>query len=80
MAVPIIWILAISFPLPSSNKDYGIPARLYALQARVNLEYHLTERFGIFLTGGYGGSRYYTQGKTYDKGIIVEGGVTILKL
>jgi hypothetical protein len=23
---------------------------------------------------------YYTQGKTYDKGIIVEGGVTILKL
>ena len=35
--------------------------------------YHLTERFGIFLTGGYGGSRYYTQGKTYDKGIIVEG-------
>ena len=62
------------------NKDYGIPARLYALQARVNLEYHLTERFGIFLTGGYGGSRYYTQGKTYDKGIIVEGGVTILKL
>lgn len=62
------------------NKDYGIPARLYALQARVNLEYHLTDRFGIFLTGGYGGSRYYTQGKTYDKGIIVEGGVTILKL
>ena len=61
------------------NKDYGIPARLYALQARVNLEYHLTDRFGIFLTGGYGGS-YYTQGKTYDKGIIVEGGVTILKL
>ena len=41
---------------------------------------HLTDRFGIFLTGGYGGSRYYTQGKTYDKGIIVEGGVTILKL
>jgi hypothetical protein len=32
------------------------------------------------ITGGYGGSRYYTQGKTYDKGIIVEGGVTILKL
>ena len=34
------------------NKDYGIPARLYALQARVNLEYHLTERCGIFIPGG----------------------------
>ena len=62
------------------NKDYGIPARLYALQARVNLEYHLTDRLGVFLTGGYGGSRYYTKGGTYDKGIIVEGGVTLLKL
>lgn len=61
------------------NKDYGIPARLYALQARVNLEYHLTERLGVFLTGGYGGSRYYNKGVTYDKGVIVEGGVVLLK-
>lgn len=62
------------------NKDYGIPARLYALQARINLEYHLTNRFGLFLTGGYGGSRYYTQGVTYDKGVIVEGGIVVLEL
>lgn len=62
------------------NKDYGIPARLYALQARINLEYHLTERFGVFFTGGYGGSRYYNKGVTYDKGAIVEGGVVLLKL
>ncbi len=34
------------------NKDYGFPARLYALQARVNLEYRLTDRLGIFVTGG----------------------------
>jgi len=34
----------------------------------------------FFPPGGWGASRYYTQGKTYDKGIIVEGGVTILKL
>lgn len=61
------------------NKDYGIPARLYALQARVNLEYHLTERLGVFLTGGYGGSRYYNKGVTYDKGVIVEAGVVLLK-
>lgn len=61
------------------NKDYGIPARLYGLQARVNLEYHLTERLGVFLTGGYGGSRYYNKGVTYDKGVIVEAGVVLLK-
>ncbi|WP_418697482.1 LA_2272 family surface repeat-containing protein [Bacteroides sp.] len=61
------------------NKDYGIPARLYALQARVNLEYRLTDQFGVFLTGGYGGSRYYTKGRTYDKGVIVEGGLVLFK-
>ena len=60
------------------NKDYGYPARLYALQARVNLEYRFNERIGVFLTGGYGGSRYYNKGVTYDKGIIVEGGVVLL--
>jgi len=62
------------------NRHHGIPARLYALQARVNLEYRLTERLGLFLTGGYGGSRYYNKGVTYDKGVIVEGGVVLLKL
>lgn len=61
------------------NKDYGIPARLYALQARVNLEYRLNDCLGVFLTGGYGGSRYYTKGATYDKGVIVEGGVVLFK-
>ena len=59
------------------NKEYGIPPRLYALQSRINLEYHLTNHLGLFLTGGYGGSRHYTQGVTYDKGVLVEGGVVI---
>lgn len=59
------------------NKDFGIPARLYALQARVNLEYRLTKKFGIFATGGYGGSRYYNKARTYDKGVIVEAGVIL---
>lgn len=61
------------------NKDYGFPARLYALQARVNLEYRLTDRFGVFVTSGYGGSRYYNKGVTYDKGVILEGGVVLFK-
>lgn len=60
------------------NKDYmDVPARLYALQARLNLEYRFTKRFGIFATGGYGGSRYYNKNKGYDKGVIAEAGVVL---
>lgn len=61
------------------NKNYGFPERLYALQARVNLEYRLTDKFGVFVTGGYGASRFYDRGKTYEKGLIVEGGVVLFK-
>lgn len=61
------------------NKDDedDIPGRLYALQGRINLEYRLTDKFGVFATGGYGGSRYYNKSKTYDKGVIFEAGVVI---
>lgn len=59
------------------NNDEVIPKHLYALQARVNLEYQFTKKFGIFATGGYGGSRYYNQSRTYDKGAIVEAGVIL---
>lgn len=62
------------------NKDYGTPARLYALQARLNLEYRPTKRTGFFITGGYGGSRYYNKDMTYDKGVIVEAGVVLFSL
>ncbi len=43
------------------NKDEVIPGRLYALQARANLEYQLTKKFGIFATGGYGLTRFYNK-------------------
>lgn len=59
------------------NKDYGIPARLYGLQARLNLEYQITKKFGVFATGGYGGSRYYNKDITYDKGVIAEAGIVL---
>lgn len=59
------------------NKDCGIPARLYGLQARLNLEYQITGKFGIFATGGYGGSRYYNKDITYDKGVIAEAGIVL---
>mgnify|MGYP002566789599 FL=1 len=60
-----------------NKKVEGIPARLYALQARLNLEYRFTDKFGLFVTGGYGGSRYYNKARTYDKGVIAEAGVVL---
>lgn len=59
------------------NKDCGAPARLYGLQARLNLEYQITKKFGVFATGGYGGSRYYNKDITYDKGVIAEAGIVL---
>lgn len=59
------------------NESSTVPARLYALQARINLEYNVTERFGIFCTGGYGISRPYTQNRNFDKGLIWEGGIIL---
>ena len=50
------------------NKDEVIPKRLYALQARANLEYQFTKKFGIFATGGYGVTRFYNKSSNYDKG------------
>lgn len=57
------------------NKNHGFPARLYGLQARLNLEYQFTRQMGLILTGGYGGSRYYGKNQTFDKGLLVEGGI-----
>lgn len=59
------------------NKDYGFPKSLYALQGRINLECRLTNKLGLFATGGYGNSRHYGKGGSYDKGLILEGGVVL---
>lgn len=60
-----------------SNKDEVIPRRLYALQARANVEYQLTKKFGIFATGGYGLTRFYNRSSNYDKGAIIEAGIVL---
>ncbi|MEG1161132.1 LA_2272 family surface repeat-containing protein [Bacteroides sp.] len=59
------------------NKHNGIPARLYALQGRINLEMQLTQKLGIFATGGYGIDKQYGKSRTYDKGLIVEAGIIL---
>ena len=59
------------------NKSEIIPRRLYALQARANLEYQITKKFGIFATGGYGVTRFYNRSSNFDKGAIVEAGIVL---
>ena len=59
------------------NKDEVIPKRLYALQARANLEYQFTRKCGIFATGGYGLTRFYNKSSNYDKGAIIEAGIVL---
>lgn len=59
------------------NKNEWIPRRLYALQARINMEYQFTKNFGIFATGGYGLTRYYNKSTNYDKGTIIEAGIIV---
>lgn len=59
------------------NKDEVIPQRLYALQARANLEYQITKKFSIFATGGYGLTRFYNKSSNYDKGAILEAGIVL---
>jgi hypothetical protein len=59
------------------NHDAEVPRRLYALQARVNLEYQIARKFGVFATGGYGLTRRYGHSGNFDKGAIVEAGILL---
>lgn len=83
LAFPIYKGLSISGDLgyqhieACDNKDEVIPRRLYALQARANLEYQFTKKFGIFATGGYGLTRFYNKSGNYHKGAIIEAGIVL---
>ena len=59
------------------NEDEQTPARMYALQVRINLEYQVSSRFRLFLTGGYGATRYYNQDRCYEKKPLVEAGIVL---
>lgn len=53
------------------------PDRLYSLQLRANADYRLNDRIGLFVTVGYGDTRYYNHNRRYRNRIILEGGVTL---
>lgn len=63
------------------NKDEGFPARYYSLQMRLNVEYRFNEKLGLFVSGGYGWDRLYqSKNAAFDDGVIIEGGLMLLKL
>ena len=57
--------------------EEGIPARLYALQLRVGLEYEISRHFGIFAAGGYGWDRYYNRSGNFGYKAIGELGIIL---
>lgn len=60
------------------NKDsQGFPARMYALEPRVNLEYSITRKFGIFASGGYGWTRTYKGSHAFDDKGVFEVGMVL---
>lgn len=48
------------------------PERLYSLQARINADYQLTKRLGVFASVGWGVTRYYNRNETYRNRPLVE--------
>lgn len=54
-----------------------IPARMYSLQARVNLEYRPAKRIGLFASGGYAHTRRYHKDGKFENKPIVELGIVL---
>ena len=62
------------------NKRQNHPARFYALQARLNLEWRANTQIGYFISGGYSHERIYQKSSPYQHEPIIEAGVVIYKL
>lgn len=60
-----------------NKDDVNIPARLYALQFRGNIEYKVSKGLSIFGSTGYSVARYYNRDKTYSQKPIIELGVAL---
>ncbi len=59
------------------NKHKGYPARAYALQPRLNLEFRITKKLGIFASGGYAWTRPYSKEHTLDHKGTFEAGIVL---
>ena len=52
------------------------PERLYSLEGRLNLDYQLSKKWGVFGTMGYGDTRYYSHNTSFRHRMIGEVGLT----
>lgn len=52
------------------------PARLYSLQARMNLDLQINRTIGAFVSVGYGDTRYYRHSRRYRDRAIFEAGLS----
>ena len=59
-----------------SQNNNDKPERLYSLQARVNADYRINDKFGAFASVGWGWTRYYDRNETYRNRPLVEMGLT----
>lgn len=59
------------------NKHKGYPARVYALQPRLNLEFRLSRKVGVFASGGYAWTRQYGHNHTFDHKGTFEAGIVL---
>lgn len=59
------------------NKYRGYPARAYALQPRLNLEVRITEKLGLFASGGYSWTRPYGHKRLLDHKATFEAGIVL---
>ena len=53
------------------------PERLYSLQTRLNADYQLNKTIGLFVSMGWGDTRYYRHAKSYRNRPLAELGITI---
>ena len=51
------------------------PQRFYSLQLHVNADYQIGRRLGLYLSTGYGDTRYYYHSREYRNRAIIEGGL-----
>lgn len=61
----------------NNKTSYGYPARMYALEPRINLEYSITRKFGLFASGGYNWTRTYKGNHAFDNKGIFEVGMVL---
>lgn len=60
-----------------AKNSSGSPERLYSLQARVNLDWQLGRTLGVFVSAGYGDTRYYCHSRRYRDRAIIEAGLSL---